>query len=193
MFLQALKHLMRLDENNPDAHRCLVWFQLFLKCNICTRYSFYFIFKFCFISPVMQIKFFHKVSSMPAPVTDAEKLIWGVIQAERPAFRCCWKKFPFSSFFPVLSPLLSRGRGWGGGSDFDFSFYSIWFVPCFYTTPFCSQLHDKSLTEANSIFLEKHRGNAFCMVYTGVDLHISCYSLVTSVSSFQIPWGTELL
>ncbi|KAH6756597.1 tetratricopeptide repeat protein [Perilla frutescens var. hirtella] len=73
--LQALKHLLRLDADNPDAHRCL-------------------------------IKFFHKVSSMPAPVTDAEKLIWGVLEAERPAF---------------------------------------------------SQLHEKSLTEANSIFLEKHR------------------------------------
>ncbi|XP_057772972.1 N-terminal acetyltransferase A complex auxiliary subunit NAA15 [Salvia miltiorrhiza] len=73
--LQAVKHLLRLDANNPDVHRCL-------------------------------IKFFHKVSSMPSPVTDVEKLIWGVIEAERPAF---------------------------------------------------SQLHKKSLTEANSIFLENNR------------------------------------
>ncbi|KAG6425966.1 hypothetical protein SASPL_110177 [Salvia splendens] len=73
--LQAIKHLVRLDANDPDVHRCL-------------------------------IKFFHKVSSMPSPVTDAEKLIWGVLEAERPAF---------------------------------------------------SQLHEKSLTEANSMFLEKHR------------------------------------
>ncbi|KAL1565087.1 N-alpha-acetyltransferase 16, NatA auxiliary subunit [Salvia divinorum] len=73
--LQAVKHLVRLDANNPDVHRCL-------------------------------INFFHKVSSMPSPVTDAEKLIWGVLEAERPAF---------------------------------------------------SQLHEKSLTEANSMFLEKHR------------------------------------
>ncbi|KAK3219688.1 hypothetical protein Dsin_013658 [Dipteronia sinensis] len=31
------------------------------------------------------IRFFHKVDSMSAPVTDAEKLIWSVIEAERPA------------------------------------------------------------------------------------------------------------
>ncbi|KAM7480418.1 hypothetical protein LguiA_028631 [Lonicera macranthoides] len=32
------------------------------------------------------IKFFHKVGSMPAPVTDTEKLIWGVLEVERPTF-----------------------------------------------------------------------------------------------------------
>ncbi|PON58919.1 N-terminal acetyltransferase A, auxiliary subunit [Trema orientale] len=52
------------------------------------------------------IKFFHKVDSMAAPVTDAEKLIWSVLEAERPAI---------------------------------------------------SQLHEKSLIEANQIFLEKHQ------------------------------------
>ncbi|XWS20344.1 hypothetical protein CRYUN_Cryun31cG0093500 [Craigia yunnanensis] len=31
------------------------------------------------------IKFFHKVGSMPAPVTDAEKLVWTVLEAERPS------------------------------------------------------------------------------------------------------------
>ncbi|BBG99035.1 tetratricopeptide repeat-containing protein [Prunus dulcis] len=30
------------------------------------------------------VKFFHKVGSMPAPVTDNEKLIWSVLEAERP-------------------------------------------------------------------------------------------------------------
>ncbi|KAG8379893.1 hypothetical protein BUALT_Bualt07G0136600 [Buddleja alternifolia] len=73
--LQAVKHLLRLDADNPDTHCCL-------------------------------IKFFHKVGSMPAPVTDAEKLIWGVLEAERPTF---------------------------------------------------SQLHGKSLLEANTVFLEKHK------------------------------------
>ncbi|KAI3455389.1 hypothetical protein Pfo_012052 [Paulownia fortunei] len=73
--LQAVKHLLRLDADNPDTHRCL-------------------------------IKFFHKVGSMPAPVSDTEKLIWGVLEAERPTF---------------------------------------------------SQLHGKSLIEANTLFLEKHR------------------------------------
>ncbi|KAL8458141.1 hypothetical protein ACS0TY_035866 [Phlomoides rotata] len=53
--LQAIKHLVRLDADNPHTHCCL-------------------------------IKFFHRVGSMPTPVTDAEKLIWGVIEAERPAF-----------------------------------------------------------------------------------------------------------
>ncbi|GFP95471.1 N-alpha-acetyltransferase 15 nata auxiliary subunit [Phtheirospermum japonicum] len=52
------------------------------------------------------MKFFSKVGSMPAPVTDAEKLIWGVLDAERLTF---------------------------------------------------SQLHGKSLVEANTCFLEKHR------------------------------------
>ncbi|XP_059645164.1 N-terminal acetyltransferase A complex auxiliary subunit NAA15 [Cornus florida] len=52
------------------------------------------------------IKFFHKVDSMPAPVTDTEKLIWGVLEAERPSF---------------------------------------------------SQLREKSLIEANTFFLEKHK------------------------------------
>ncbi|XP_030488392.2 N-terminal acetyltransferase A complex auxiliary subunit NAA15 [Cannabis sativa] len=52
------------------------------------------------------IKFFHKVDSMPTPVTDAEKLISSVLEAERPTI---------------------------------------------------SGLHEKSLIEANKIFLEKHK------------------------------------
>ncbi|XP_009778993.1 N-terminal acetyltransferase A complex auxiliary subunit NAA15 [Nicotiana tabacum] len=52
------------------------------------------------------IKFFHKIDSLPTPVTDTEKLIWGVLEAERPTF---------------------------------------------------SQLHGKSLIDANNTFLEKHR------------------------------------
>ncbi|KAF5739129.1 acetyltransferase-related family protein [Tripterygium wilfordii] len=51
------------------------------------------------------IKFFHKVRLMAAPVTDAEKLIWNVLEAERPAI---------------------------------------------------SQLHERSLSEANKFFLDKH-------------------------------------
>ncbi|XP_026408454.1 N-terminal acetyltransferase A complex auxiliary subunit NAA15-like [Papaver somniferum] len=49
---QAVKHLLRLDADSPDTHRCL-------------------------------IRFFHKVDSMPAPVTDSEKLVWSVLEAER--------------------------------------------------------------------------------------------------------------
>lgn len=50
-------------------------------------------FIFCF-SPlpftsvdILQINFFHKVGSMDAPVTDSEKLIWSVLEAERPSIR----------------------------------------------------------------------------------------------------------
>ncbi|XP_012073296.1 N-terminal acetyltransferase A complex auxiliary subunit NAA15 isoform X2 [Jatropha curcas] len=52
------------------------------------------------------IRFFHKVGSLAAPVTDAEKLIWSVLEAERPSI---------------------------------------------------SQLHEKSLIDANKVFLEKHK------------------------------------
>lgn len=52
------------------------------------------------------IRFFHRVSSLSAPVTDSEKLVWSVIEAERPSL---------------------------------------------------SQLHEKSLVEANRSFLEKHK------------------------------------
>ncbi|XP_076930942.1 N-terminal acetyltransferase A complex auxiliary subunit NAA15-like [Bidens hawaiensis] len=53
--LQALKHLVQVDAENPDTHRCL-------------------------------IRFFHKVASRPAPTTDTEKLISGVLEAERLTF-----------------------------------------------------------------------------------------------------------
>uniref|UniRef100_A0A0D9V2Y2 Uncharacterized protein n=1 Tax=Leersia perrieri TaxID=77586 RepID=A0A0D9V2Y2_9ORYZ len=53
---QAVKHLIRLDENNPDSHRCL-------------------------------IRFFHKINNLPSPGTDSEKLIWNVLEAERPDLR----------------------------------------------------------------------------------------------------------
>ncbi|XP_023514565.1 N-terminal acetyltransferase A complex auxiliary subunit NAA15-like [Cucurbita pepo subsp. pepo] len=52
------------------------------------------------------IKFFCKVDSMPAPTTDGEKLIWSVLDAERPLI---------------------------------------------------SQVHERSLMEANEVFLEKHK------------------------------------
>ncbi|KAF2323305.1 hypothetical protein GH714_034540 [Hevea brasiliensis] len=52
------------------------------------------------------IRFFHKVGSMTAPVMDTEKLIWRVLEAERPSI---------------------------------------------------SELHEKSLIEANKFFLEKHK------------------------------------
>ncbi|KAJ6394584.1 hypothetical protein OIU77_023734 [Salix suchowensis] len=51
------------------------------------------------------VRFFHEVGTMTSPVTDAEKLVWSVLEAERPLI---------------------------------------------------SQLREKSLTEANMIFFEKH-------------------------------------
>ncbi|KAL5996964.1 N-alpha-acetyltransferase 16, NatA auxiliary subunit [Asimina triloba] len=54
----------------------------------------------------LDIRFFHHVSKLPAPTTDSEKLVWSVLEAERPSL---------------------------------------------------SQLHEKSLVEANRNFLEKHK------------------------------------
>ncbi|KAK1358310.1 hypothetical protein POM88_051566 [Heracleum sosnowskyi] len=53
--LQALNHLLRLDAENPDSHRCM-------------------------------IRFFYKAVSIPSQVTESEKLIWGVLEAEKPKF-----------------------------------------------------------------------------------------------------------
>ncbi|VAH61794.1 unnamed protein product [Triticum turgidum subsp. durum] len=53
---QAVKQLIKLDENNPDSHRSL-------------------------------IRFFHRINNLPAPGTDSEKLIWNVLEAERPDLR----------------------------------------------------------------------------------------------------------
>lgn len=36
---------------------------------------------------MLQIKFFHKVGSMNTPVTDGEKLVWSVLEAERQTIR----------------------------------------------------------------------------------------------------------
>jgi hypothetical protein len=36
---------------------------------------------------VLQVRFFHKVGTMTAPVTDTEKLVWSVLEAERPFIR----------------------------------------------------------------------------------------------------------
>ncbi|ERN06076.1 hypothetical protein AMTRI_Chr05g64380 [Amborella trichopoda] len=50
---QAVKQLLRLNADDPDAHRCL-------------------------------IRFFNKVDSFATPETESEKLIWSVLEAERP-------------------------------------------------------------------------------------------------------------
>jgi hypothetical protein len=46
---------------------------------------------------VLQVRFFHKVGTMTAPVTDTEKLVWSVLEAERPFIRFSCT-FPFSLF-----------------------------------------------------------------------------------------------
>ncbi|TKY64516.1 N-alpha-acetyltransferase 16, NatA auxiliary subunit [Spatholobus suberectus] len=43
------------------------------------------------------IKFFHKVGSMNAPVTDSEKLIWSVLEAERPNISQLYEKSLFEA------------------------------------------------------------------------------------------------
>ncbi|GAB2269440.1 N-alpha-acetyltransferase 16, NatA auxiliary subunit [Dionaea muscipula] len=73
--LQALKHLLRLDAESPETHRCL-------------------------------IRFFNKVNTMPVPVSDAELLVSSVLEAERSTI---------------------------------------------------SQLDEKSLTDVNLLFLQKHK------------------------------------
>ncbi|KAK8524977.1 hypothetical protein V6N13_015973 [Hibiscus sabdariffa] len=67
------------------------------------------------------ITFFHKVDLMPAPVTDAEKLVWSVLEAERPSI---------------------------------------------------SQLQDKTLIEANKVFLGKHEDSLMHRVAVAEMLNI---------------------
>ncbi|KAL8098992.1 N-terminal acetyltransferase A complex auxiliary subunit NAA15-like isoform X2 [Apium graveolens] len=88
--LQALKHVLRLDGENPDSHRCMV-------------------------------SFFYKVASIRTRVSEAEKLVWSVFEAERPTF---------------------------------------------------SQLHGKSLVEANTLFLEKHRDSLLHRAAAAEMLHL---------------------
>jgi hypothetical protein len=96
---------------------------------------------------MLQIKFFHKARSMAAPVTDTEKLIWSVLEAERPTIRfssCKWV-FLFSFALLLYNILFFHSK------LHTESFYLFLF--------FCSQLHEKSLIEGNKIFLEKHKGH----------------------------------
>lgn len=120
LMLQAVKQLLRLDAENPDSHRCLV---CDLYCEPSGATYFFFLFQVlqsahrcktqfplelerasysmlanCKLH-LLQIRFFHKVSSMAAPVTDTEKLISNVLEAERPSFRSSW-------ILLIISPLL---------------------------------------------------------------------------------------
>ncbi|XP_022728589.1 N-terminal acetyltransferase A complex auxiliary subunit NAA15-like [Durio zibethinus] len=89
---EATKYLKLLQKNSPDS---LETHLLSVEVNMRKQK----------ILLAFQIKFFHKLGSMPAPLTDAEKLVWSVLEAERPSI---------------------------------------------------SQLQEKTLSEANKVFLGKH-------------------------------------
>ncbi|XP_061359544.1 N-terminal acetyltransferase A complex auxiliary subunit NAA15-like isoform X2 [Gastrolobium bilobum] len=110
--LEATKYLKLLQKNSPDSLEThLLSFELYTRKEKI-------LLAFQAVKQLLRldaehpdshrclIKFFHKVGSMNAPDTDNEKLIWRVLEAERPTI---------------------------------------------------SQLHEKSLYEANSSFLEKHK------------------------------------
>ncbi|KAK9677157.1 hypothetical protein RND81_11G124400 [Saponaria officinalis] len=67
------------------------------------------------------IQFFNKVSSMPAPVSDAERLVWNVLEAERPSI---------------------------------------------------SQVHEKSLLDANMLFLKNHEESLMHRAAAAEMLHL---------------------
>lgn len=55
----------------------------------------------------LQIKFFHKVETIPAPVTDTEKLVCSVLEAERPLFRYfLMSTFSFTCWMNLCYPIF---------------------------------------------------------------------------------------
>lgn len=88
---------------------------------------------------MLQIKFFHQLDSMNNPVTESEKLIWSVLEAERSTIRFLMPQFFTYVFFSLIFGL------W-------FNFYFI----CLFLS--CSQLHEKSLFDANNAFHDNHKG-----------------------------------
>lgn len=81
---------------------------------------------------------------MPAPVTDTEKLIWSVLEAERPLIRFSWNvHFALSLSPPPLCSCMVVGKT--KAKHFFLLVYS--------------QLQEKSLVEANRNFLENHQGD----------------------------------
>ncbi|KAL5056904.1 hypothetical protein RYX36_028508 [Vicia faba] len=112
--LEATKYLKLLQKNSPDSLEThLLSFELYMRKQKI-------LLAFQALKQLLRldaehpdshcclIKFFHKVGSMNTPVTDGEKLVWSVLEAERQTI---------------------------------------------------SQLHGKSLLEANNLFLEKHEGS----------------------------------
>ncbi|BAT98535.1 hypothetical protein LR48_Vigan406s014400 [Vigna angularis] len=109
---EATKYLKLLQKNSPNSLEThLLSFELYTRKQK-TLLAFQAVKQLLRLDPEHPdshrclIKFFHKVGSMNAPVTDSEKLIWRVLEAERPNI---------------------------------------------------SQVHEKSLFEANNSVLEKHK------------------------------------
>ncbi|KAL9304484.1 hypothetical protein ACSQ67_021747 [Phaseolus vulgaris] len=109
---EATKYLKLLQKNSPDSLEThLLSFELYTRKQK-TLLAFQAVKQLLRLdsehpdSHRCLIKFFHKVGSMNAPATDSEKLIWSVLEAERPNI---------------------------------------------------SQVHEKSLFEANNSVLEKHK------------------------------------
>ncbi|KAK7261867.1 hypothetical protein RIF29_28190 [Crotalaria pallida] len=87
--MEATKYLKLLQEHSPDSLEThLLSFELYMRKQKI-------LLAFQAVKQLLRldtehpdshrclIKFFHKVGSMNAPVTDSEKLIWGVLEAER--------------------------------------------------------------------------------------------------------------
>ncbi|PNY09689.1 N-alpha-acetyltransferase 15 NatA auxiliary subunit-like protein, partial [Trifolium pratense] len=125
--LEATKYLKLLQKNSPDALEThLLSFELYMRKQKI-------LLAFQALKQLLRldaehpdshrclIKFFHKVGSMNTPVTDSEKLVWSVLEAERQTI---------------------------------------------------SQLHGKSLLEANNLFLEKHEGSLMHRAAVGEMMYI---------------------
>lgn len=83
---------------------------------------------------------------MPAPVTDTEKLIWSVLEAERPLIRFSWNvhfALSLSLSHSLLCSCMVVGK-----------IKAKHLLLLVY-----SQLQEKSLVEANRNFLENHQGD----------------------------------
>lgn len=128
---------------------------------------FIWIWTLCFV--FWQIRFFHKLGSMPTPVTDTEKLIWAVLEAERPTFRFSW--ILLLSWLDLIKIVMV--------------------AQCTYYKFFCSQLHGKSLIEANTLFLEKHKGHHLPYLMCTQNWRPLILQYFMSYNIFQIPWCIE--
>ncbi|KAJ1392141.1 N-terminal acetyltransferase A, auxiliary subunit [Sesbania bispinosa] len=139
---EATKYLKLLQKNSPDSLEThLLSFELYTRKQKILL-AFQAVKQLLRLDPEHPdshrclIKFFHQVGSMNAPVTDSEKLIWSVLEAERSTI---------------------------------------------------SQLHEKSLFEANNSFLEKHKDS---LMHRAAFAEI-LYILDSSRKSDAVKWIEE--